>query len=207
MRVKKYNIAVIVLLILGTLSFQTSTAMARDLLKEFIQGIDLKGKGSETQSTSQTQNFITELPASKQNSKTIAGRVDAVESFRVGKEKLNNRITVSVRNEKARVNRLIFGNNLLGYDPAEVEASLPSFLGYKFFGGGIWDPRKKEPVPELVSMAQEAGITVLRFPGGCGAHHYDWKKAVGQRSDYLFGINEFLLTAKAIAADRPVAYL
>ncbi len=32
---------------------------------------------------------LIELPSSKQNSKTLAGRIDAGESFRVGKEKLN----------------------------------------------------------------------------------------------------------------------
>lgn len=100
------------------------------------------------------------------------------------------------------VNRRIFGNNMVAYDPTTYEDWDNPYYGYSDFGAGIWDPKLRKNVSELVGLAKGAGISVLRFPGGCGAHHYDWKKSVGtSRVHFLYGIDEFLKTCREIGAE------
>jgi alpha-N-arabinofuranosidase len=103
------------------------------------------------------------------------------------------------------VNTGVFGNNFLGYDPLSYEAVKPDtrpYYGFSDFGAGLWDPQDKVPVKEALDLAKGAGITVARFPGGCGSHHYDWKKAVGKdRTHFLFGIDEFLRVSAAVGAE------
>lgn len=101
-------------------------------------------------------------------------------------------IAVRFAQEKGPVNRKIFGNNFLGHGG----------LKSADYGYGLWDPKwDHAPVRVAVDLAKGIGITVARFPGGCGTHIYDWKKAVGKnRKEYLFGIDEFLKTAEAIGA-------
>ncbi len=101
---------------------------------------------------------------------------------------------------EALVNPLIFGNNL---------------MWYRDDGFGIWDPEKKEPVAEVVNLARSAGITLMRWPGGCGLHHYKWKLGIGpqrtpivkpiqfpwrERIENLFGLDEFMKVSKAVGA-------
>lgn len=112
------------------------------------------------------------------------------------------RITVNLLLEEGEVNTKIFGINLLGFDPAEYKKNKKNYYGYSDYGAGIWDPEKGAPVEELVQLAKEAGVAVLRFPGGCGSHNYEWKKAIGSvREHNLFGIDEFMTVTKAIGAE------
>ncbi|MEN6644863.1 MAG: alpha-L-arabinofuranosidase C-terminal domain-containing protein [Armatimonadia bacterium] len=85
-----------------------------------------------------------------------------------------------------RVNPLIFGNNQLAYQERPE---------YSNQGAGIWDPVRHAPVPEYVELSKQAGITIQRWPGGCTAHNYNWKKTVGplaERPQMLFGLPEFM---------------
>ena len=87
----------------------------------------------------------------------------------------------------APVNRLVFGNNQLAYQDAREQ--------YGNRGAGIWDPEAHAPVPEYADLAREAGLSVNRWPGGCGVHYYNWKRTVGplaDRPDQQFGLPEFL---------------
>jgi len=96
-------------------------------------------------------------------------------------------IVVRPADEIGPVNRLVFGNNQLAYIDARDE--------YGNRGAGIWDPETRAPVPQYADLAREAGITVNRWPGGCGVHYYDWKRTVGplqDRPDQQFGLPEFL---------------
>ncbi len=104
------------------------------------------------------------------------------------------------------VNAYIFGNNMLGYDPATyhdpTERWAWNYTGFSDYGAGIWDPATERPVPEVVALAQEAGISIARFPGGCGAHHYNWKDAIGKgRVRFRYGVDEFLTSCRAMGAD------
>ncbi len=110
---------------------------------------------------------------------------------------VTERATVRVSPQKVlgTVNPLVFGNNMLAYQGGRDE--------YSNRGSGIWDPEDRRPVPEYVELAKRAGITISRWPGGCGAHQYDWTKTVGpvqERPQMKFGLAEFLEATQAIGA-------
>jgi alpha-N-arabinofuranosidase len=97
----------------------------------------------------------------------------------------------------------VSGNNIVATDgyPAWGPQREP-FYGQT--GDGIWNPNTRQPVPELVAVARETGVRLMRYPGGCNVHGFDWKKAVGpvvQRPDHPFGLDEFLTTCHAIGAE------
>jgi alpha-L-arabinofuranosidase len=111
-------------------------------------------------------------------------------------------VTVFFLKEQGKINQQIFGNNLIAYDPSTYEDWTKEYYSYSDFGAGIWDPKGDEPVKKVVDLAKTAGITVLRFPGGCGTHHYDWKNSIeNKREHFLYGIDEFLKTCQAIGAE------
>ena len=96
-------------------------------------------------------------------------------------------VTIYPGQEIGPVNPLLFGNNQLAYQNGKEE--------YGARGSGIWDPEHKRSTPEFVTLARECGLTVSRWPGGCGAHNYNWKKTVGalvDRKDQPFGLPEFM---------------
>ncbi len=111
-------------------------------------------------------------------------------------------ITVYCGNNKAHVNRKIFGSNLLAYDPSTMEDwTKVYYAGHADYGDGIWDSKWNEPVDEAIRLARGAGVSILRFPGGCGSHHYKWKDAIGKgRKEFLYGIDEFLKTCERTGA-------
>jgi alpha-L-arabinofuranosidase len=111
-------------------------------------------------------------------------------------------INVYYNQELGQVNNKIFGNNFLGYDPMTYEDWSKEYYGYSDFGAGIWDPKQKHAVKETIDLAKGAGITIARFPGGCGTHHYNWKTSIGkERKHFLYGLDEFLKTCDEIKAD------
>ena len=111
-------------------------------------------------------------------------------------------IEIKTDGEIGNVNKKILGSNFLGYDPVPCKFMSGEFYGYSDYGAGIWDPQKREPVKEAIGLAISSGMTVARFPGGCGSHHYDWKKTIGaNRTHFLYGMDEFLKTCKAIEAE------
>lgn len=113
-----------------------------------------------------------------------------------------NVITVYCSRERGAVNRLVLGTNFIAYDPSTYENWGADFRGYKDFGAGIWDPALQRSVPAVVSLARDAGVSTIRFPGGAGTHQYNWKKAIGpQRQEYQYGIDEFLQTCREVDAE------
>ena len=107
------------------------------------------------------------------------------------------RIEVLPDREAGPVNRLILGNNMLAYQAGTWRAARPD---YSDRGAGIWDPQRQRPEPAFVRLAREAGISVSRWPGGCGSHNYNWKRTVGpleKRPHQKFGLPEFLAFCEA----------
>ena len=101
-----------------------------------------------------------------------------------------------------KVNQRIFGSNLLDYDPTTFEDSAKKYFGNSDYGAGIWDARFGSPVDFVIKAGKEIGISVVRFPGGCGTHHYDWKQGIEKnRKGFLFGIDEFLFVSSKLGAD------
>ncbi len=106
-------------------------------------------------------------------------------------------ITVYCDKEVSRINKKVYGNNIIAYDPMTYEDWAKEYYGYSDYGSGIWDPGRKRSVKEVMDLAKEAGVTIFRFPGGCGTHHYNWKNAIGEdRKHFLYGIDEFLETCE-----------
>ena len=105
--------------------------------------------------------------------------------------------TILIHPQKALgpVNRLILGDNMLGYANGRDE--------YCNLGSGIWNPDEGRSVPEVVALAKGRGLSCSRWPGGCEAHRFEWKKTVGplaERPNQKFGLPEFLQNCADIAA-------
>jgi len=105
-------------------------------------------------------------------------------------------ITVKVSSDRGPVNRRVLGNNALAYLHAKEQ--------YSRRGSGMWDPERQAPVAPMMKLAREAGVTMLRWPGGCGVHRYNWKLTVGPVKDrprQPFGLPEFLRCCAEIGAE------
>ncbi|WP_457571187.1 alpha-L-arabinofuranosidase C-terminal domain-containing protein [Desulfovulcanus sp.] len=116
-------------------------------------------------------------------------------------------ITVNYE-DVGRVNPYIFGHNTLAYDRCLHRRKIDKFCKndgrYTNFAAGQWNPLLKRPNAVLVDLAKRIKVSVLRFPGGCGTHHYDWKRAIGpveKRPMYKFGIDEFMELCRAVGAE------
>ncbi|HAZ09619.1 MAG TPA: hypothetical protein DCY56_00725 [Candidatus Omnitrophica bacterium] len=117
----------------------------------------------------------------------------------------DNVITIYCDKKIGQVNNKVFGGNFIAYDPKTYENFKGEHYGYSDYGAGIWDPKAKRPVKEVINLAKEAGMSIVRFPGGCGTHHYDWKDAIGeQRKHFLYGIDEFLKTCEEMSAEAVI---
>jgi alpha-N-arabinofuranosidase len=115
-----------------------------------------------------------------------------------------NRIQVDCTKSNGRVQKHVFGSNMLAHDPAFscTESWAKNFSGYREYGAGVWNPNRMEPVPSVLKLGQEAGISIMRFPGGCGSHGYEWKKAIRKgRNSFKFGLYEFYRVCQALHAD------
>jgi len=109
-------------------------------------------------------------------------------------------IHINPQKELGKVNRLVFGNNQIGYQSDAWDWTTPE---YSDRGSGIWDPDKNQPVKEMVEFAKDIGMTIARYPGGCGSHRFNWKKTIGplnERPNQKFGLPEFLRFCSAINA-------
>jgi alpha-N-arabinofuranosidase len=113
-------------------------------------------------------------------------------------------ITVHCNQKIGQVNRKVFGNNYLGH--LEVYGNPPvKYFGSADYGAGVWDPKQKTSVRQTADSAKQAGAVILRFPGGCGTHHYNWKNAIGKnREHFLYGLDEFLKTCEEIGAEAVI---
>ena len=113
-------------------------------------------------------------------------------------------ITVNVTKDLGDVNRSVLGNNMVGY-PMALNSNTGKWVyrGYHIDGAGVWNTSTYSSVPEMVNFARDIGMSFSRFPGGCGAHWYNWKDAVGtipRSSGFTFGLPEFLKNTQDIGA-------
>jgi len=109
------------------------------------------------------------------------------------------RIEIDPSRTIGKVNPLIFGNNQLGYDLAH--GGHPERRMYAMDGAGLYFPDRRRLNPAMIRLAKEMGITMDRWPGGCGTHLHNWKRTIGpidQRKDWPFGLDEFMAWCDAI---------
>lgn len=110
--------------------------------------------------------------------------------------------------EVKKINSYIFGNNVLAYNPCLHRKMIDKFCRndgrFTNFAAGQWEPILRKPNSVLLRLAKEIKVSVFRFPGGCGTHHYNWKKAIGpleKRPMYKFGVDEFMKLCEAVGSE------
>src|SRR5512141_2063880 len=87
-------------------------------------------------------------------------------------------VTVDVRKEIGRVPKLLLGQNTEAGDNYGIFGNTHSYEVSRT-GSGLWNPDARSPEPKMLQASKDAGMSILRFPGGCLTHNYDWKKAIG----------------------------
>jgi alpha-L-arabinofuranosidase len=113
-------------------------------------------------------------------------------------------ITVDAGRILGPVNRLVFGQNIDAADNARIFSSDSTDLNLIQRGDGFWDPGARAPVAAVVSESKSAGMSMLRYPGGCLAHNFDWRKTVGpeaKQSGWLFGLDEYMTLCADLGAE------
>ncbi len=101
------------------------------------------------------------------------------------------------------VKRLVFGSNVEAADGQGIFSDEPAF-GSALDGEGLWNPQTHKPVPAMIALARHMGVTSFRYPGGCLAHGFDWKKAVGpvdSRPHFAFGLDEYLSVCRLLGSE------
>jgi alpha-N-arabinofuranosidase len=112
-------------------------------------------------------------------------------------------ITVDASATEGPVNRLIFGQNIEAGDTAGIFNDSTDMNTIRT-GNGFWDPTKSVPVPSILAQSKVVRMGVLRYPGGCLVHNFDWRKTVGpdaKKKGWLFGVDEYLALSRAIGAE------
>ena len=115
----------------------------------------------------------------------------------------NASIEVNTDHSLGAVNRLVFGQNIEAGDNAHIFSSETTDPNLIQRGNGVWDPIAKAPVVDVLNDSKAVKMSVLRYPGGCYAHSFDWQKTVGpeaKKAGWLFGIDEYLSLCHEIGA-------
>jgi len=129
-----------------------------------------------------------------QSNISSSGSVANIES--AGQHNLGNIITVYSDKDIGFINKSIFGNNFKSRDPVNTEP-VP-YYAMSDYGTGVWDPKMGKPNEKVMSLAIEAGVSIVRFAVG---NHWDWGNAIGNnREHFLFGIDEFMETMEVIGS-------
>lgn len=91
----------------------------------------------------------------------------------------------------------------------------------QWFGNsqGLWDPSANAPVPQVVAEARQAGLGLVRYPGGTPASLFNWKAAIGPQSqrglqvdgranggplDSVYGPDEHMRFCAAVGAQAQI---
>ncbi len=101
------------------------------------------------------------------------------------------------------VNPLVFGQNLEAADNAHIFTSDTTDLTLIQQAGGFWDPTAHAPNDFVLNASKAAGSSMLRYPGGCLVHNFDWRKTIGpaaKKNGWLFGLDEYLALTAATHA-------
>lgn len=112
-------------------------------------------------------------------------------------------ITVQAQNVTGLVQPMLRGHNVEASDSQYIFTDHSNPVPGQT-GDGLWDPNSQAPVPEVLERARAIGMGVLRYPGGCLVHNFDWKETIGpleDRPNFTFGLDEFLAFCAAANAE------
>lgn len=117
------------------------------------------------------------------------------------------RIVIDAARQLGPVNRFVFGHNLEAADSANIHVAGPDANTSNFYrnrGDGYWDPRADSFAQPVLEATRRVAPGMLRYPGGCLVHNYDWRKTVGprsQRPDWQFGLEEYLALCRKLNSE------
>jgi len=97
----------------------------------------------------------------------------------------------------------VFGQNIEAADQFGTYTKVHQY-GPARTGSGVWNPESRAFVPEAIEISKNVGMKMLRYPGGCLTHNFNWKDAVGKpedRPNYSFGIDEYIAFCKKTGAE------
>ena len=107
---------------------------------------------------------------------------------------------------------MIYGHSIEAADErgifARIDLPKPSPDGVNT-GKGHWDPARMAPDPTALNVLRELKTGMLRYPGGCLSHNFDWRKTVGPveaRPDWRFGLDEYLTLCRAVGAEPLITF-
>jgi alpha-N-arabinofuranosidase len=112
-------------------------------------------------------------------------------------------IAVDANHKLGPVNRLVFGQNIEAADNSHIFSSDRTDMNLIQTGDGFWDPTEDAPIAEVVKESKAVGMSELRYPGGCLAHNFDWRKTVGpdaKANGWLFGLDEYMKLCHVLGA-------
>ncbi len=112
-------------------------------------------------------------------------------------------LTIDLQAPRHPIPRRILGHNLEAGDTFGIFRDTHNYEPGQT-GRGLFDPKTGTYEPNVVALTRQMGASVLRYPGGCITHNFDWKETIGpaaQRPNYTFGINEYLGFCKAVGAE------
>ncbi len=113
-------------------------------------------------------------------------------------------IIVDAAKSPGPVQRHVFGHNMESADSRGIFDVPFSAPPHAVSGQGFWDSAARKPYPAVVAQTKALGIGMMRYPGGCLAHNYDWRKAVGpleKRGKWTFGVDEYIELCRALGAE------
>ena len=123
------------------------------------------------------------------------------------------KIEIDINKSKGPVRELVFGQNFECVDSRGIfslptTAPAPRDFEVKY-GQGYWDPAGKRPAPGVLEIMKTMPFGALRYPGGCLAHNFQWKKTVGpieQRGsrNWAFGLDEYLELCRALNCEPQI---
>lgn len=95
----------------------------------------------------------------------------------------------------------VFGHNVEAADGAGIFSG--TSVDALRTGNGFWDPATGKASPLMAEAARAAGMRMLRYPGGCLAHNFDWRKTVGPiehrgHPEWRFGLDEYLALCREL---------
>ncbi len=110
-------------------------------------------------------------------------------------------IRVQVDKSDGNASSMIYGQNIEAARGAIKQSGLKSITNN---GSGYWDPAHNCPFPLALDALKDLKCHVIRYPGGCLAHNYDFRQSIGplqDRPEWKFGLDEFMRLCKESGAE------
>ncbi len=96
---------------------------------------------------------------------------------------------------------MIYGQNVVA---ARASIEQTGWVSETNKASGYWDPVHNCPFPLALDTLKRLKCRVIRYPGGCRSHCYDFRQSIGSlqdRPEWKFGLDEFMRLCKESNAE------